>query len=76
MKSEFKLLYTILNNPHIYKWESPIAHLVPRDPTATLIGDASLHGAGGYSISLAVYWRLEWPDNVKNQTLKLIKNNK
>jgi hypothetical protein len=30
------------------KWETPIAHLIPRTPFATTIRDSSLEGAGGF----------------------------
>ncbi len=34
------------------KWETPIAHIIPRMPTFTYFGDSCLEGAGGYSIPL------------------------
>ncbi len=34
------------------RWESPIAHIIPRIPTPTTFGDSCLKGAGGYSLSL------------------------
>jgi hypothetical protein len=29
------------------RWESPIAHIIPRMPTFTTFGDSCLEGAGG-----------------------------
>ncbi len=37
------------------KWETPIAHIIPRMPKFTSFGDSCLKGAGGYSIPLG-YW--------------------
>ena len=34
------------------KWEMPIAHLIPRTPFATTIGDSLLEGAGGFFVTL------------------------
>ncbi len=36
-------------------WETPIAHIIPRMPTATAFEDSCLKGDGGYLISLG-YW--------------------
>ena len=36
-------------------WETPIAHVIPRTPTATAFGDSCLEGACGYSIKLG-FW--------------------
>ena len=33
MNQELKILHHILNNPSRYKWQAPIAFLIPRDPT-------------------------------------------
>ena len=32
------------------KFETPIAHMIPRTPTASLFGNSSLTGCGGYSL--------------------------
>ncbi len=34
------------------KWETPIAHIIPRMPRFTSFGDSCLEGAEGYSTSL------------------------
>ncbi len=33
------------------KFETPIAHLIPRTPTASIVGDSSLLSCGGYSVT-------------------------
>ena len=57
-------------------WETPIAHMVPREPTATAFGDSSLEGAGGYSIGLNFWWHISFPEEVKRRTLLHMKDNK
>ena len=56
-------------------WSTPLALIVPRTPMATAFGDACLHGAGGYSISLQFWWHLDFPDEVKQRTLLHVKDN-
>ena len=48
----------------------PIAHWIPRDPDFSGRGDACLEGAGGYSTDLKFWWFIEWPDDIKQKTLK------
>ncbi len=51
------------------RWESPIAHVIPRMPTFTTFGDSCLKGAGRYSLSLGFWWHLPFPEEVKLRTL-------
>jgi hypothetical protein len=51
------------------RWESPIAHVIPRMPTFTIFGDSCLEGAGGYSLFLGFWWHLPFPEEVKLRTL-------
>ena len=51
------------------RWESPIAHIIPRTPTFTSFGDSCLEGAGGYSLSLGFWWHLSFLDEIKDRTL-------
>ena len=43
MNQELKILHHILNNPSWYKWQAPIASLIPHDPTFIAWGDSSLY---------------------------------
>jgi hypothetical protein len=52
------------------EWETPIAHLIPRMPFATAIGDSSLEGAGGFSVTLGFWWHICFPDEVVQCTLQ------
>ncbi len=50
-------------------WETPIAHLIPRTPFATTIGDRSLEGASGFSIKLGFWWHIQFPIEIVQRTL-------
>jgi hypothetical protein len=50
-------------------WETPIAHVIPRTPSATAFGDSCLEGAGGYSIELGFWWHIDFPEEIKRRTL-------
>ena len=54
----------------------PIAHLVPRTPCAVIRGDSSLLTAGSYSADLGFWWYLEWPQAVRDRTIRHVTNNK
>jgi hypothetical protein len=58
----------ILPNSRIC-WELPIAHIIPRMPTFITFVDCCLEGAGGYSLSLGIWWHLPFPEEVKLHTL-------
>lgn len=51
-------------------WETPISHIIPREPEFHTKGDACLDSGGGWSTDLLFWWYLEWPDDLKNKTLK------
>jgi hypothetical protein len=57
------------------EWEIPIAHFIPRTPFATTIGDSSLEGAGGFSITLGFWWHICFPDEVVQCTLQFKTSN-
>jgi hypothetical protein len=57
------------------KWEMPIAHLIPQTPFATAIGDSSLEGARGFSITLVFWWHILFPDEVVWRTLRFKTDN-
>ena len=69
MKEELELLRYVFVSPK-YTLYMPIAHVVDRVPEFTAWGDACLDGAGGYCPELKFWFFLEWPDFVKNKTLK------
>jgi hypothetical protein len=57
------------------KWEKPIAHLIPRMPFATTIGDSLLEGDGGFSITLGFWWHICFLDKLVQHTLRFKTNN-
>ena len=69
-------LRQLLEKPSKYKWECPIAHLVPRSPDYTSTGDTSLFAGGGYSLDLKFWWYIHWPEEIQSKTLKFFTINK
>ena len=57
------------------KFETPIAHLIPRMPTASIIGDSLLVACGGYSITIEFWGHFLFPKEVVTQTLLHLKEN-
>jgi hypothetical protein len=57
------------------KFETTIVHLIPRTPTASIIGDSLLLACGRYSITLKFWWHLSFLENVAKQTLLHLKDN-
>ena len=56
------------------KFETPIAHVIPRIPTAQLIGNSLLTGCGGFSIKLRLWWHLSFPQEIVERTLQHLKS--
>jgi hypothetical protein len=69
MRKEIEFFRDKLQPASTILWETPIAHLIPRTPTATAFGDSCLQGAGGYSIELGFWWHIDFPEEVKRRTL-------
>jgi|SaaInl74LU_5_DNA_1037368.scaffolds.fasta_scaffold03592_2 hypothetical protein len=51
------------------RWDSPLAHVVPRTPIGIPYGDACLTGCGGYCVELKFWWHLELPEEIVKRTL-------
>ena len=75
MRDELIFLSQALLPDSGIKFETPIAHLIPRTPTASIIGDSSLLACGGYSITLKFWWHLSFPKEVVERTLLHPRNN-
>jgi hypothetical protein len=75
MRDELDFFSHALSPDSGIKFETPIAHLIPRIPTALIIGDSSLVACGGYSITLGFWWHLLFPEAVVEQTLLHLKDN-
>jgi hypothetical protein len=75
MQDELNFIAHALKPESGIKFETPIAHLIPRTPTASIVGNSSLLACGGYSITLNFWWNLSFPENVVKQTLLHLKDN-
>ncbi len=71
---ELALIYSALSNDCIPKF-SPLAYLIPRDPSGKACGDSCLYAAGGWSVDMRFWWYIKWPDEIVNHTLKYITSN-
>jgi hypothetical protein len=69
MRQEIEFFRDKLQPASTILWETPIAHVIPRTPTATAFGDSCLKGAGGYSIELGFWWHIDFPEEIKRRTL-------
>jgi len=76
MQKEIEFFREQLNPDSNIRWETPIALLIPRTPTATVFGDSSLQGAGGYSVDMGFWWHIAFPNEIVERTLIHRKNNK
>ena len=76
LQDEIALLIKVLERPDLYKWETPIAHLVRHLPDFLSWGEFCLYAAGGFSIDLKFWWQIDWPKQVTERTLKVLKNNR
>jgi hypothetical protein len=75
MQDEINLFSKALLPDSGIKFETPIAHLIPRTPTALIIGDSYLLACSSYSITLEFWWHLSFPMQVVERTLLHLKDN-
>ena len=61
MKEELDFLLKVLEPEVSIKFETPIAHMIPRTPTASLLGNSSLTVCGGYSLELKFWLGIDFP---------------
>jgi hypothetical protein len=76
MREELDFIRQALDDDSGIKFETPIAFIIPRMPTASLFGDSSLLSCGGYSIKLRIWWFLPFLEEIVQRTLLHLKNNK
>jgi hypothetical protein len=75
MQDELIFISYALSPDSGIKFETPIAHLIPRMPTASIVKNSSLVACGGYSITLKFWWHLSFPKEVVEQMLLHLKDN-
>ena len=64
MRAELKLIHRVLSNPKKILLETPIAHIIHREPDFISYGDASLEAGGGF-IHNVFWWHTEWSEEIK-----------
>lgn len=72
MMAELDFLREVTAPESEVKSETPIAHMIKRDPTAVSWSDACQVGAGGYSTDLKFIWYLQWISEIYNRTLAFL----
>jgi hypothetical protein len=76
MQDELNFIKKALSQGSGIKFKTTIGHLIPRMPTASIVGDSSLRACGGYSIKLKFWWHLSFPKEIVERMLLYLKNNK
>ncbi len=64
MRNELNFLSEALESNSGIVFETPIGHLIPRMPTASIINDSLLIACGGYLTTLKFWWHLLFPKEV------------
>jgi hypothetical protein len=75
MRAELDFIQQASKDDLGISFEVPIAFIIPKTPTASLLGDSSLFSCGEYSTDLQVWWYLPFPDKIVQRTLLHLKNN-
>ena len=52
MRAELKIIHNVLAKPKQFCLETPIAHVIKREPDFITLGDASLEAGGGFADNL------------------------
>ena len=76
MKQELKYLEKVLVNPDVFKLETPIYHLINREYDITSKGDTCLEACRGFSDECEFWVHHEFSEEIKQLTLKKIKDKK
>jgi hypothetical protein len=75
MQDELNFIKKALSPNSSIKFQTAIGHLIPRTPTASIIGDSSLLACGGYSIELKFWWHLFFLKEIVERMLLHLKDN-
>ena len=71
LRLELRLITSALSATWI-SLERPIGHMIDRDPSGKARSDSSLDAAGGYSFNMKFWWYIQWPKEVRDNTLRFI----
>jgi hypothetical protein len=74
-KEELRIISTALLDESVLK-STPIAHLIKRCHDSISFGDSSLDAMGGYSIPMGYWWHYAWPKEIRDRTIRSVKNDK
>ncbi len=74
MRKELRFIWQALQEDSKISFETPIAFIIPRRPSASLFGDSSLTSCGGYSIGLCFWWFVPFPEKIVAKMLLHLKN--
>jgi len=72
IREELAFIVRVFGNPTTYRWSSPIAHLIPLAPDYQAWQDSCLDGAGGFSFQLRFWWVVEWPDSIRQRSIRYL----
>lgn len=75
LREELNIIRRALESEQVLK-TTPLAHLIDNDPDSEADGDSSLDAAGGWSTSMQLWWYIEWPEHIKQRTLRFVKDGK
>jgi hypothetical protein len=76
MQEELDFIWQALQEDLGIDFETPIAFIIPRIPTALLFGDSLLQSCRGYLFKLKIWWYVQFPQEIVLRTLLHLKNNK
>jgi hypothetical protein len=75
MREELNFISEALKPDSGIVFETPIAHLIPQIPTASIVGDSFLLSCGGYLTTLNFWWHLSFLPEVIARVLLHLKDN-
>jgi hypothetical protein len=75
IQEELDFIWQALQKDSGTDFETPIAFIIPRIPTALLFGDSLLQSCKEYSFKLKIWWYVQFPQEIVLRTLLHLKNN-
>ena len=70
MRLEIKIMKKVLSNPNKYNLETPISHIILKEPDFITVGNSYSEAAGTKSDKLNFWWHVEYSKNIKALILK------